>query len=109
MGGFNWDDVVSSGARSRQAAEEAFYGFGDFFRDLDRDRYSAAPPSSTVCNASGQHCTCCPSTIHYLACHGEGALKSCLFLQLQVRRQGCLLTDMRDDGQCRLLLCVHSL
>ena len=75
MGGFNWDDVVSSGARSRQAAEEAFYGFGDFFRDLDRDRYSAAPPSSTVCNASGQHCTCCPSTIHYLACHGEGALE----------------------------------
>ncbi|CAK0744147.1 hypothetical protein CVIRNUC_001525 [Coccomyxa viridis] len=38
VGGFNWDDVVSSGARSRQAAEEAFYGFGDFFRDLDRDR-----------------------------------------------------------------------
>ena len=48
MGGFNWDDVVSSGARSRQAAEEAFYGFGDFFRDLDRDRYSAASPSSTT-------------------------------------------------------------
>ena len=53
IGGFNWDDVVSSGARSRQAAEEAFYGFGDFFRDLDRDRYSAAPSLSTVCAASG--------------------------------------------------------
>jgi len=30
--------VVSGGAKSRQAAEEAFYGFGDFFRDLDKDR-----------------------------------------------------------------------
>ena len=38
MGGFSWEDVVSSGARSREAAEEAFYGFGDFFRDLDKDR-----------------------------------------------------------------------
>lgn len=38
MGGFSWDDVVSSGSKSRQAAEEAFYGFGDFFRDLDKDR-----------------------------------------------------------------------
>ncbi|CAL5219295.1 g1101 [Coccomyxa viridis] len=37
-GGFNWDDVVSGGAKSRQAAEEAFYGFGDFFRDIDKDR-----------------------------------------------------------------------
>ncbi len=53
VGGFNWDDVVSSGARSRQAAEEAFYGFGDFFRDLDRDRSNPAPPSGTVCNVSG--------------------------------------------------------
>ena len=38
MGGFSWEDVVSSGAKSREAAEEAFYGFGDFFRDLDKDR-----------------------------------------------------------------------
>lgn len=38
MGGFTWEDVVGSGARSREAAEEAFYGFGDFFRDLDKDR-----------------------------------------------------------------------
>jgi hypothetical protein len=38
MGGFSWEDVVSSGTRSREAAEEAFYGFGDFFRDLDKDR-----------------------------------------------------------------------
>ncbi len=37
-GNFIWEDVVSSGARSRKAAEEAFYGLGDFFRDLDRDR-----------------------------------------------------------------------
>ncbi|CAL8460714.1 g245 [Coccomyxa elongata] len=37
-GNFSWEDVVSSGARSRKAAEEAFYGLGDFFRDLDRDR-----------------------------------------------------------------------
>ncbi len=36
--GFSWEDVVSSGARSRKAAEEAFYGLGDFFKDLDRDR-----------------------------------------------------------------------
>ena len=39
MGGFSWEDVVGSGARSREAAEEAFYGFGDFFRDLDKDRW----------------------------------------------------------------------
>lgn len=31
-GGFSWDDVVSSGERSRKAAEEAFYGIGDFFK-----------------------------------------------------------------------------
>ena len=44
MGGLNWEDVVSGGARSRQAAEEAFYGFGDFFRDLDKDRCAKAIP-----------------------------------------------------------------
>ena len=43
-GGFNWDDVVSGGAKSRQAAEEAFYGFGDFFRDIDKDRCGKHPP-----------------------------------------------------------------
>ena len=31
-GGFSWDDVVSSGERGKKAAEEAFYGIGDFFR-----------------------------------------------------------------------------
>ena len=31
-GGFSWDDVVSSGERGKRAAEEAFYGVGDFFR-----------------------------------------------------------------------------
>ena len=31
-GGFSWDDVVSSGERGRKAAEEAFYGIGDFFK-----------------------------------------------------------------------------
>ncbi len=42
-GGFNWEDVVSGGAKSRQAAEEAFYGFGDFFRDLEKDRCAKLP------------------------------------------------------------------
>jgi hypothetical protein len=31
-GGLNWEDVVNSGRQSRKAAEEAFYGLGDFFR-----------------------------------------------------------------------------
>lgn len=31
-GGFSWDDVVNSGERGKRAAEEAFYGLGDFFR-----------------------------------------------------------------------------
>lgn len=44
MGGLNWEDVVSGGARSRQAAEEAFYGFGDFFRDLEKDRCAKVIP-----------------------------------------------------------------
>lgn len=44
MGGFNWEDVVSGGAKSRQAAEEAFYGFGDFFKDLEKDRCAGVLP-----------------------------------------------------------------
>ena len=48
-GGLNWDDLFRGGGagaaggagdpaqRAQRAAEEAFYSFGDFFRDVERD------------------------------------------------------------------------
>ena len=58
-GGFNWEDVVSGGAKSRQAAEEAFYGLGDFFRDLDKDRCAASLPTVSQASAPSQTTAVC--------------------------------------------------
>ena len=64
MGGFNWEDVVSGGAKSRQAAEEAFYGFGDFFKDLEKDRCVRTLPLPALSQAQLPSRDLCSLEVH---------------------------------------------